>query len=159
MSEELLKLNETTEDQLVIIREFSAPKALVFEVLTKYEHIAQWSSPKNMNITFSEGNLKVGGTYKFGMKSVSNQGPERILVGAYKEIDSPSRLVYTQSYLMLDGNKSPETVINITLDNDNGKTQMIFHHTGFMSKEGRDMARMGWEQAFNKLVSVISSMI
>lgn len=103
-----------------------------------------------MKVTFSEGDLKVGGIYKFGMKLLSNKGPEMILTGEYREIDEPNKLVYTQVYQMPDGNVSPETVITITLDENDGKTQMIFHHTGFMNKQGRDNARMGWADAFDK---------
>jgi uncharacterized protein YndB with AHSA1/START domain len=80
------------------------------------------------------------------------------MIGKYKEIEGPNKLVYTQSYQMPDGKISPETVININLDEDNGKTQMIFQHSGFMSKQERKMARIGWEQAFDKLASVVSSM-
>ncbi len=157
MSKELLKLNDTTDDQFVMIREFSAPKSLVFEVLTRSEHIVKWSCPKSMKVTFSETELKVGGAYKFGMRSVSNKGAEMILAGVYREIDEPNKIVYTQIYQMPDGNSSPETLITITLDEDKGITQMIFHHTGFMSKQGRDNARMGWEEAFDKIVSILSS--
>jgi uncharacterized protein YndB with AHSA1/START domain len=158
MDQEVLKLNDTTDDQLVMIKKFSAPKNLVFEALINHKHIIKWSSPYNMTVTFSQGDPKVGGKYKFGMKPVSNQGPERILIGKYKEIEDPNKLVYTQSYQMSDGKISPETVIDITLDEDNGKTQMIFQHSGFMSEKERNMARNGWEQAFDKLDSVVSSM-
>lgn len=39
MIQELLDLNKTTDDTLVIIREFAAPQELVFDILTKKEHI------------------------------------------------------------------------------------------------------------------------
>lgn len=157
MKNELLELNETTDDQIVIIREFNAPIKLVFEALTQHEHIMKWNCPNSMKVTFSEGDLKVGSTYRYGMQSLSGSGPEMILTGEFKEIDEPTKLIYTQVYQMPDGNTSPETTISITLEEDNDKTQMIFHHSGLM--QGRDQARGGWEQALAKLDTVISSLV
>lgn len=157
MDRKILELNETTDDQLVIIREFNAPQKIVFEALTKHEHIVNWASPKGMEVTYSKGDLKVGSTYEYAMKSPN--GPEMVLTGEYREIDPYNKLVYTQTYRGRDGTNSPETLISITLKQDGDKTQMIFHHTGFATKQGRDNASMGWPAAFDKLTEVINSMI
>ncbi len=146
MNSELLDRNKSTDDELVIIREFAVPKNLVFKALTGHEHIKEWNSPKNLDVTFSKGELKVGGTYSYGMQS--GGGPEYVMTGEYKEIDRPDRLVYTQSRL---GAPGPETEISITLEEREGKTTMEFHHSGFPSKEFRDGAINGWTQAFEKL--------
>jgi uncharacterized protein YndB with AHSA1/START domain len=135
-------------EQLVIKREFVVPKSSVFAALTEHEHIKKWNSPKNLDVTFSEGELKVGGTYRYGMRS--GKGPEFVLTGVYKEIDRPNRLVYTQSQA---NGLSPETEITITLEEREGKTTMKFHHTGFPSQEFRDGAIRGWNEAFEKLES------
>ncbi|MFW9855496.1 MAG: SRPBCC domain-containing protein [Candidatus Thorarchaeota archaeon] len=153
MTQKLLELNETTTDQLVVIREFAAPKKLVFDALTQHKHIKKWNCPKNFVVTFSEGELKVGNTYKYGMQSESREGPEIILTGEYREIDPPDKVVYTQTAVRPDGKAGPETVIAITLEEKNGKTHMVFRHTGFPAKEWRDNALTGWNQAFDKLKS------
>ncbi|MHA2350741.1 MAG: SRPBCC domain-containing protein, partial [Candidatus Thorarchaeota archaeon] len=122
MTKEILEQNSSTSDELVIIREFVVPKSLVFTALTEHEHIKKWNSPKNLDVTFSEGELKVGGKYSYGMQS--SEGPEFVMTGEYKEIVQPDRLVYTQSRLGAPGS---ETEVAITLNEHEGKTTMTFH--------------------------------
>ncbi|MHA1950074.1 MAG: SRPBCC family protein [Candidatus Thorarchaeota archaeon] len=140
-------------EELVITREFAVPKSLVFSALTEHEHIKKWNSPKNLDVTFSEGELKVGETYRYGMQS--GEGPEFVLTGEYKEIAQPDRLVYTQLRV---GAPGPETEISITLEEHDSKTTMEFHHSGFPSKEYRDGAIHGWTQAFEKLENHLTSL-
>ena len=142
------------DEKLVIKREFAVPKSLVFSALTEHEHIKKWNSPKNLDVTFSEGEIKVGETYRYGMQS--GEGPEFVLTGKYKEIVQPDRLVYTQSRL---GAPGPETEISITLEEHEGKTKMEFHHSGFPTKEFRDGAIQGWNQAFEKLESHLTTLV
>lgn len=142
------------DDELVITREFPVPKSLVFSALTEHDHIQKWNSPKNFDVTFSEGSLEVGGKYSYGMRS--GDGPEYVMTGKYKEISQPDRLVYSQSRV---GAPDSETEISIFLEENEGKTRMIFHHTGFSSKEFRDGAIHGWNDAFEKLEHHLSSQI
>ncbi|MFW9793785.1 MAG: SRPBCC domain-containing protein [Candidatus Thorarchaeota archaeon] len=142
------------DDELVITKEFPVSKNLVFSALTEHDHIKKWNSPENYDVTFSEGNLEVGGKYSYGMRS--GDGPEFVITGEYKEISQPDRLVYTQSRV---DTPNSETEISITLDESEGKTMMVFHHTGFPSKEFRDGALHGWNDAFEKLESHLSSQV
>ena len=142
-----------SDDELVITREFVVPKSLVFKALTEHEHIKIWSSPKNFDVTFSEGELKVGGKYSYGMQS--GDGPKFVMAGEYKEIERPDRIVYTQSRV---GTPGSETEISVTLEEHEGKTTMVFHHTGFPSKEFRDGAIHGWNDAFEKLERLLSDL-
>lgn len=158
MTKELLERNTSTDDELVFIKEFGVPKSLVFQAFTDHEHMKKWKGPKNFSVTFSEGELKVGGKYRYGMQPP--EGSEIVLTGEYKEIDQPDRLVYTQSRVIAPGGGlSPETEISITLAEHEGKTTMEFHHTRFPTKEFRDRAIQGWTQAFEKLESLLTSII
>ena len=150
---EMTMTEENRENQLVITREFAVSKSLLFEALTEHEYIKKWSSPKNFDVTFSQGQLKAGGEYSYGMKS--GDGPEFVMAGEYKEIARPDRLAYTQSRV---GAPGPETEISITLEEHEGNTRMVFHHTGFPSKEFRDGAIQGWNDAFEKLERLLSNL-
>ncbi len=159
MTKELLERNTSTDDELVFIKEFGVPKSLVFRALTEHEHIKKWKGPKNFHVTYSESELQVGGKYRYGLKPP--EGAEIELIGEFKEIDQPDRLVYTQSRLGAapDGGPSPETVISVTLEEHEGKTTMVFHHAGFPGKEFRDRAIQGWTGAFEKLESHLTSLV
>jgi uncharacterized protein YndB with AHSA1/START domain len=143
-----------SEIELVIEREFSVPKDLVFKVLTEHKHIKKWSSPKNFEVTFSKGELKVGEEYSYGMRS--DNGPEMVMIGKYKEINRPNRLAYSQSR---KGAPDSETDISVTLEDVDGKTKMVFHHLGFPNKEFRDGAIHGWNDAFEKLESLLTELV
>ncbi|MFW9787765.1 MAG: SRPBCC domain-containing protein [Candidatus Thorarchaeota archaeon] len=152
MTSNLIELNTSNDDELIIVREFAVSKSLLFKALTDHDHIKKWSSPQNFDVTFSKGELKVGGTYSYGMQS--GDDPENVMSGEYKEIVQPDKLVYTQSQ---KGSSGPETEISITLEEQDGKTTMMFRHTGFPSKDFRDGAIHGWNDAFEKLDSHLTS--
>ena len=52
------------KEELSITKEFAVSKSLVFRALTEHEHIKKWNSPMNFDVTFSEGELKVGEKYR-----------------------------------------------------------------------------------------------
>ena len=49
--------------EIVITREFDAPIALVFDVLTKPEHVSKWFAPFDEEVTVCSIDLRVGGNY------------------------------------------------------------------------------------------------
>lgn len=87
------KVTLPSEREIVITRGFDAPRTLVFEARTKAEHVAQWWDPSRVRLAACEIDLSPGGTFRF-----VNDGPggaDRSFAGVYREIDSPSRLVFT----------------------------------------------------------------
>ncbi|MHA2090550.1 MAG: SRPBCC family protein [Candidatus Kariarchaeaceae archaeon] len=153
MSQELLKLNDTTDDTLVIVREFTAPQNLVFDVLTKSEHISKWQIPKNMEINFVETDFVIGGKYKISMHS-PDKGFDFELFGEYKEIDPPNKIVLTQNVPSLE----PMSTITITLSQDGDQTQMVFKQSGIASKQMRDGGLKGWAPVFDRLSEYINNL-
>jgi uncharacterized protein YndB with AHSA1/START domain len=153
MSQELLKLNETTEDTLVMIREFNAQQDLVFEVLTQAEHIAKWQIPSNMEMKNVDTNLEVGGKYSIIMHS-PDKGFDFELFGEYIEIDPPNKIVFTQNVPGLE----PMSTITITLSQDGSKTQMVFKQSEIASKQMRDGGLKGWAPVFDRLTEYIGNL-
>ncbi len=81
-----------------IQREFYAPIDAVWNMWTYPEMFKQWYGPMGMSVPVAEMDVVVGGTRKVCMKMVS---PERTMsmwfTGGYKEVNSPTRLVHTES--------------------------------------------------------------
>lgn len=146
------------ETTLRIEKRFNAPKQLVFDVLTKPEHIKHWSCPKGMIISSSEGEVRVGGSYKYTMKQEGGDR-EHTLGGEYIRIEPPDQVVYTQYVIMANGQKMHDTEISITLEEDGTETIMTFVHSGFPTKKDRDMSGMGWPSAFEKLENYLPSLL
>lgn len=144
-----------------IQREFDAGIELVWRMWTDPEMFKQWYGPKGMSVPTAEMDVVVGGTRKICMEMVM---PERTMLmwftGVYKEVNRPSRLVYTES--MCDENGviipaasmgMPEghpdiTEVIVELTESDGKTMMTMVHVGV--PEGT-AGEGGWNQAFDKL--------
>ena len=81
-----------TDREIVITRTFDAPPALVFEMWTKAEHVAQWWDPSGTPLAECEIELRPGGAFRFVN---AGSGGKHAFAGTYRVIDSPSRLVFT----------------------------------------------------------------
>ena len=81
-----------SDREIVIVRRFDAPRALVFEMWTKAEHVTNWWDPSGAPLAACEIDLRPGGAFRF----VHGGGQSgHAFTGTYREIEAPSRLVFT----------------------------------------------------------------
>ena len=121
-----------TDEQILITREFDAPKHLVYEAWTTPELVKRWWSGRRGEMTIAEIDLRVGGRWRYVM--VADGGFEVAFHGEYREIVPNERLVSTEVYeAMPDG----EALNTLTLTEAGGRTTLtvLVEHT---SKEDRD---------------------
>src|SRR5688500_5380038 len=85
-----------TDTQILITREFDAPKHLVYRAWTTPELIERWWSGKRGEVTSVEVDLRVGGTWRYVMKA--NEGFEVAFHGEFREIVPNERIVATEVY-------------------------------------------------------------
>jgi uncharacterized protein YndB with AHSA1/START domain len=126
--------------EIVMTREFNAPRELVFEMWTSPEHIRQWWGPRDTNLTTCEMDFRVGGKWRFVDSAAS--GETHPFSGEFLEIDPPGRLVFTQCY-----EPWPDHVLTeiVELSDRGGKTFMV-NTSRFKSREDRDrMVESGME--------------
>jgi uncharacterized protein YndB with AHSA1/START domain len=109
-----------SDREIRITRLFNAPRALVFEALTKPEHIRRWWGclGEGYGVPVCEVDLRPGGKWRF-----INRHPqgEAEFYGEYREITPPDRLVYTEIYAPFPDNSS---LVTTELTDENGKTRM-----------------------------------
>jgi Activator of Hsp90 ATPase homolog 1-like protein len=74
-----------TELEIVTTREFEAPVALVFDVLTKPEHVSKWFAPFECEVTECSIDLRVGGNRHIAF--VTGDGTECSFRGTYLEVE------------------------------------------------------------------------
>ena len=79
--------------EVVITRTFDAPMALVFDVLTKPEHVRRWGATPPDEMTECSIDLRVGGTYRSSF--VTGDGTVFTFHGTYLEVEPPTRTVQT----------------------------------------------------------------
>jgi uncharacterized protein YndB with AHSA1/START domain len=82
-----------SELEIVTTRSFDAPIALVFDVLTKPEHVQRWCATGGDRVTVCEIDLRVGGDFHHVF--VTPDGMECSFRGTYVEIEPPTRVVNT----------------------------------------------------------------
>jgi uncharacterized protein YndB with AHSA1/START domain len=137
-------------------REFDAPLELVFDVLTKPEHVRNWFAPFTDRVTECSIDLRVGGTYHIVF--VTEDGTECSFRGTYLEVDAPTRTVATW---MFEGWPGVEAVETEDLEETNGVTKLTMR-LAFRDQAGR--AHMGGENggqedSWNKLEDYLSSLL
>ena len=152
---------------VLIERVFDAPIETVWEMWTDPSLFQKWYGPNGMEVPVAEMDVVIGGKRKICMEMVR---PDRIMTmwftGEYKEVEKPTRLVYTESMCDEDGNiMSPQsmgmpeghpevTEIIIELSGDNGKTRMKLVHIGVPADSG---GAGGWAQAIDKMAALLEA--
>ena len=84
-----------TDTQILITREFDAPKHLVYKAYTTPELIKRWWGGNQGEVTIAEVDLRVGGKWRYALTS---DGFEVAFHGEYREIVPNERLVLTEIY-------------------------------------------------------------
>ena len=90
------KLTLPTDEQILITREFDAPRHLVYKAMTTPELVRRWWHAKRGEVTACEIDLRVGGKWRSVM--VMESGFEVGFHGAYREIVPNERIVSTEVY-------------------------------------------------------------
>ena len=88
--------NRKRKADFVISRVFDAPRDLVWKCFTDPERMKQWWGPKGFTVIASNMDLRVGGTYHYGMKAPDGSAMWGKFV--YREIVPPEKLVFINSF-------------------------------------------------------------
>ena len=126
------KVTLPTDEQILITRDFDAPKHLVYRAYTTPELVKRWWHAKRGEMTIAEIDLRVGGTWRYVM--AADGGVEVAFHGEYREIVPNERIVSTEVY---EGMPDAEALDTVTFTEMDGRTNLtiLVQHT---SKEHRD---------------------
>ena len=143
------------ETDVLVTRKFDAPIELVFDVLTKPEHVSKWAATPPDRMTECSIDLSVGGDYSYSF--VTEDGTECSFRGTYLEVEPPTRTVHTW---LFDGCPDAEAVESMDLLETDGVTKLTYS-LAFRDKAGRDHMTMsdGQEDSFNKLEDYLRSLL
>lgn len=122
------------EREIILTRLFDAPRELVFDAMSKPEHIVRWwgNLGDGYSVPVCDVDLRVGGTYRFVNR---HPGGEVAFHGEYMEIDRPSRLVFTET---MEPFPPPGSVVTAEFTEESGKTRLTARVL-YPSREIRDM--------------------
>jgi uncharacterized protein YndB with AHSA1/START domain len=95
-ADERLHVAAPGDREIVLSRTFSAPASLVFDALTQPELLTRWYGARGWNLVACAIDLRVGGRYRFVSRGPDDA--ELAQSGTYREVERPSRLVYTEVF-------------------------------------------------------------
>ena len=146
------KVTLPADEQILITREFDAPKHLVFEAYTTPELVKRWWAGKRGEMTVAEIDLRVGGTYRYAMNAT--EGFEVAFHGEFREIVPNERIVNTEVF---EGAPDGVAVNTITFTEDDGRTTLTILMQ-LDSKEVRDMIlETGMESGMQESLDLLES--
>jgi uncharacterized protein YndB with AHSA1/START domain len=108
-----------TETQILITREFDAPRHLVYKAYTTPELIKRWWSGDRGKVTSVDVDLRVGGKWRYVM--MANAGFEVAFHGEYREIVPNERIVSTEVF---EGMPDGEALDTTTFTDVAGRTML-----------------------------------
>jgi uncharacterized protein YndB with AHSA1/START domain len=147
---------EAAERVLVITRVFDAPRSLVFKAWTEPKHLVHWWGPRGFTSTILANDVRPGGAYRFHMRGP--EGDDHWSQGVYQEIVEPERLVMSWNWADANGQPtSPETLLTVTFEEQEGKTKLTLRQAVFESVTARDAHRSGWTSSLERLAEYLAS--
>jgi uncharacterized protein YndB with AHSA1/START domain len=145
------------DTQILITREFNAPRHLVCQAWTTPELIKRWWTADRGEVTTAEVDLRAGGTWRYVM--TANGGFEVAFHGEYQEIIPDERIVSTEIY---EGMPEAQAISTLTLTETGGRTTLtiLVQHT---TREHRDAhinsgMEHGLQQATDQLEQIAVSL-
>ena len=108
-----------SDEQILITREFDAPRHLVFAAYTTPELVRRWWHANRGEMTLCEIDLRVGGKWRYVMAACG--GPEVGFHGEYREIVPDERIVSTEVY---EGAPGAEALGTVTFTEADGRTTL-----------------------------------
>jgi uncharacterized protein YndB with AHSA1/START domain len=145
-----------TELEILTTREFDAPLALVFDALTKPEHVRHWFAPFEDKVTECSIDLRVGGDYHIVFETPD--GIECSFRGTYLEVEPPTRTVATWRF---EGWPDADAVETVELYETDGVTTLAMR-LAFRDQAGRAHFKGendGQESSFDKLEDYLRSLL
>jgi uncharacterized protein YndB with AHSA1/START domain len=134
---------EPGKQELYIVREFEAPRELLFRAYTEADLYEKWVGPKEMKMSVEKMDAVAGGSFRFVHE---RDGHKYTFFGVYHDVTEPERIIGTFEF---DGLPERGHVIMGTTKFEelpNGRSRLI-HQSVFQSVQDRDgMIASGMER-------------
>ena len=116
-------------------RLFDAPRQLVFDAMTRPEHVRRWWGclTDKHSVSVCEIDLRPGGAWRFIGRGPDGDIPA--FYGVYREIAPPERVVFTEIF---EPYPDVESVVTTIFTEENGKTRITVT-ARYPTVEVRDM--------------------
>lgn len=151
---------EQGRQDLFIVREFDAPRELVFQAFTDPQHLIGWMGPDGFTMTIDYYYPKTGGSYRY--VHTDPNGNSYAFNGVFHEITTPERAIQTFEFegLPEKGHVSLDTALFEALPGN--RTRLTIHsvYRSVSDRDGMVMSGMedGLGQGFAKLDTILETL-
>jgi len=151
---------DNAKQELYIIREFDAPRDLVFKAYSDPEILVQWLGPENRQMKIEKYDTHSGGAYRYFMCNDAGK-PIAAFHGSIHELTAPERIIQTFEFEGLPerGHVALETS---TFEELPGNRTRVTSHAVYRSVSDRDAVLLsgmekGVEEGYRKLDALLNS--
>lgn len=151
-----LRVTKRGTHEIVITRDFDAPRTRVFDAWTKPEVLRHWFGPKGWSLVTCDVDLKVGGAWRFVVQRAN--GTEIGMRGVYREIVPPEHFVHTQTFELEDF--PGDLLVTTDLVEDRGRTSLtstVLYPSQDLRDGDVDPTEHGATQSYEKLDDYLAS--
>ena len=137
---------------LRIERLYAASPERVFDAWTNAEALSTWFAPSDeYTVSVDAPDVRVGGRYRIEMRHV--EGGVHVVVGEYRELDPPNRLVMTWAW---EGQEEMgRTLVTVELVPQGASTHLVLTHDQFPNEGARNEHQKGWTGCLARLGSIV----
>jgi uncharacterized protein YndB with AHSA1/START domain len=141
-----MPVESAVKPSLTVKRRLKASPAKVFAAWTDPEKVRRWMGPGQITPIQTENDARVGGRYRWVMKSPD--GEIHDVGGVYREVIANEKLVFTWAW---QSTPERESVVTVLLKPDGDGTLLTLTHEQFFDEETRDRHQGGWHGSLDKL--------
>ena len=145
----------TEQESLSIRRRLKASREKVFAAWTDPELLVKWwAVSAEFTPSVAEVDLRPQGKYRLGM--LAPDGNNLIVIGVFKEVDVPSKLIYTWRWEH-DPSEVPDTLVTVEFIAHGNETEIHLTHEKFLDKETSEQHGEGWIGCINQLEVLLAN--
>ncbi len=138
---------------LEVRRIIQAPPPRVYDAWTTPELLTKWFAPTNdYTVVVHQFDTRVGGVYRLEMRHAN--GASHVVVGEYRELQRPGRLVFTWGF---EGTPTANTLVTVEFRPSGSGTEVVLTHTRFATEPERDEHAKGWTACFDRLTAMCAA--
>ena len=147
-----------TDEQILITREFAAPRHLVYKAWTTPELVHRWWAGRRGQMQSVDIDLRVGGTWRYVM--IASGGYEVAFHGEYREIVPNERIVTTEVYEGAEPLPEGDEVLNVITFTEVGGRTLLELLVKTPSKEIRDViVDSGMEGGLQEQMQILDELL
>jgi uncharacterized protein YndB with AHSA1/START domain len=137
---------------LLVRRTIHATPERIFEAWTQPEQLCAWWGPRPVTCSAAEVDLRVGGQYR--IVNALPDGKTVTIQGEFREIEPPSKLVYT--WRMGQGVEE-SSLVTVRFERHGDATEVTIAHDQILSEPVRDSHEQGWNGCLDGLALYLNT--